>query len=282
MSKQTGPKVYQVKTSELAFYAMIHKDPYAKGDVHIYMGNPTKTNRLGRYCVHLLVSGNDLHIEAVEFDPACSIESNMKKGMLGTIPMLHGALVLAKTLYPNITTLEFTDNSSYFGKPGMHTILADRDMFLYNRTWYQAAVAPINITPTTKQGKKLFNMFLQALHKHTPHSCAKMLKDQAAKQQTTDPDAKTVNTWSEYFMSKDKDTMYPMMMRGIIRDVFELPSLHGLSWSGSMVAFQSPFEFSIKKLSRTVLDTFKTQWGGNFKNTMDRHFGAYDKLGDLG
>ena len=255
--------------TSLEFIGIVYKsrsDP----EVHVYIGNPTIQQRP---CVHIGVDEktHEANLYALDYAATCNIERNMPGGKEGTIPMLHGAIQLARHVDPQLKRLTFTDNSGFYPKPHQHVILSDWSILQYGQTWYERALHPYPMHPQNKKDRSLVNEYRDILQDYERFE-PEMRKDR---------DYNRSHSWNEYFQMKkqshtdDSFLVYNQDMLPIMRRLFKLPTLYGITWRANITSYISDPFFTIRPLSKNTHKGFKVFWGGR-RNIGQ---GPWDSLG---
>jgi hypothetical protein len=238
-------RFYKITIKKLEFIAIVQGQS-------IKVGNPSIKQHP---CVVMEVNNDNLDLSVVSFFPSCSLDMNMKKGQDGTIPMMRASIQFVLDTFPDIKAITLQDNSG-FHYNNKHTIISTRNYLMYGKTWYQTNLLPIQLYPIGEANIKLikkYDRILKDMSKYKDHFAS-------------DTDFKDSSSWFEYFQNKKtkmNDRVYPDLMEGILREIFKVPSLHGMPWKGDipfgakLVTEEDNYSFSRLKSVKMVV-----QWGG--------------------
>lgn len=112
------------------FYAQVYSIDDNTTEI-IVGGNLTK-------CVTIHVYDDEKYVYLLEvlYDSFCNLDNNLIKKE-GTIIMLHASFALCKYLFPDKTSIHFTDESAIKCIRNNSLPLPEVYMMLYGKTWYQ-------------------------------------------------------------------------------------------------------------------------------------------------
>jgi hypothetical protein len=251
---------YLLKAGNLEFYAILDNES-------ISVGNPTVNQSP---CVRIAVEEEYLELVSVNFRELCSLDKQMPSGENGTILMMKVAIQFAINKFPQITRIRLTDTSGFYASPNNHIDLHTQSYLLHGKTWYQKHLPSIQLTPVGDADANLltdYNNALKTVKKYKKHP---YFRDDAIFQQSS--------SWADYFQTRrleSQDWLYQRVMVPIIRQVFKLPTLHGITWKGEIpqnrLILHDVLYTKIKKPDEMVI-----QWGGK-----QNELGPYDQLGML-
>ena len=242
-AKSTKParrKYYSLKSHGLEFMTIVDQQ-------NIYIGDP-----LNKYtkCIHIEIIDNIIYLQNISYNLKCSMNKVMQNGKNGTVIMMRTAIEFATHLFPNAKILEFQDNSSTSDKS---INLSTYSYLLYGKTWYQINLYPMNLYIIDKNKQVLLKKYDEVLATYDS------FKDEFK----ADPIYMKCKSWFEYFAYHKKNTkhMYKDIMDPIIKNIFKLKPLNGISWQGELgfILIDMTYE-KITKPKELV-------WGGDNKSS---------------
>lgn len=207
-----GNRLYFILRSRKRQYIVVVNKNKQKDATDIYIGNH---EQLESPYVHIEVKSTDMYLRSFAYDPKCGEIKSVCK--FGTAHMLRCAIDFCIRMFNNcITRFELQDNISYYenNNHNKHVIVSARHLLLYGKTWYQEHLYPLKLKPTDVDDRKLVKKYKKKMLSYVPG---------VVRQQT----------WQEYLTAKKQNRclyLYSNEMEPIIRNVFKLPSLYGVTW----------------------------------------------------
>jgi len=227
------------------FYAAVDED-------RILFGNP---KLLAMPCVDVEVIDDLIYINNVSHNISCNIENNLGNGELGTVCMINTVIGFVLQLYPNCKRIELSDTSGFIDKVnGRSTNLADRDMFLYKKTWYQRKFPFFKLKPKDKLAKQRIHELLTKL-------------DSKPSRQDCNAIGIAASTTLLDGIANIKDDVYSVIQKAMY--VYGIPSLFGMPFIGKIPDVRTTLTVSFKQIKHPKhpkASKLRAQWGGDTNN----------------
>lgn len=156
------PKFYELSSSNLVFYVVVHS---TTGEIFIV--NPAKSQYP---CVVILFDKSDdsMILQSLSHFDFCSVNTNLPK-KTGTVTMMKTVLTFARRVMDaRKVKVEFDDRSGFRDTAlGVDIDLGTRDLFMYGKTWYQQNIG-FNIKPVERLWRRNLKAIQKTLQRHKP------------------------------------------------------------------------------------------------------------------
>jgi hypothetical protein len=192
-----------------------------------------------------------MYLSSVSHYQSCNITNDLKHGESGTGNMMQVSILFAYTLFPQCLTMELSDESGFAdSKTGRATRLADRDMFLHKKTWYQRMLPMMNLKPKGSKGRTKIAKFIETLNiKPTAKACSLIGISQSSR-----------TLFEGITNIKKENDPYSSVVKAMYH--YDMPSMLSMPWYAklSLATFvQINLEFKEIKKPKDL----KAQWGGS-------------------